>query len=140
MGIKNPDKTISISVFDLLKTGPGPSSSHTISPMKAGFDFALRVKNLSPNIVSNAKGLRVRLYGTLSATGKGHGTDRAVIAGLMGYDPSTCPPTLLNDLDKYPKEKKFLALGNKNLDICLKNIEYCSVAHMHIIFLITILL
>jgi L-serine dehydratase len=69
------------------------------------------------------------LYGTLSATGKGHGTDRAVIAGLMGYAPSTCPPTLLNDLDKYPKEKKFLALGNKNLDICLKNIEYCSVAH-----------
>jgi hypothetical protein len=47
----------------------------------------------------------------------------------MGYEPSTCPPTLLNDLDKYPKEKKFLTLGNKNLNVRLNNIEYCSVAH-----------
>jgi L-serine dehydratase len=80
-------------------------------------------------LLSNAKGVRVRLYGALSATGKGRGTDRAAIAGLMAYEPSTCTPTLLNDLDKYPKEKKFLALGNKNLNICLNNIEYCLVAH-----------
>ncbi len=117
MSTKIPNKIISMSVFDLLKTGPGPSSSHTIAPMKAGFDFAQRIKTLDTNTLSRAKGVRVRLYGSLSATGKGHGTDRAVIAGLMGHAPLTCPPTLLNDLVKFPKESKFLDLGNKKLYI-----------------------
>jgi L-serine dehydratase len=129
MSTKIPNKIISMSVFDLLKTGPGPSSSHTIAPMKAGFDFAQRIKTLDTNTLSRTKGVRVRFYGSLSATGKGHGTDRAVIAGLMGYEPLTCPPTLLNDLAKLPKESKFLDLGNKKLYIGLNNIAYCSVLH-----------
>ncbi|MDR1245190.1 MAG: L-serine ammonia-lyase, iron-sulfur-dependent, subunit alpha, partial [Endomicrobium sp.] len=129
MSTKNLDKIITMSVFDLLKTGPGPSSSHTIAPMKAGYDFVQRVRNLDANILAKVNGVRVRLYGSLSATGKGHGTDRAVIAGLMGNEPSTCPPTLLNTVFKLPKEKKVLDLGKRKLPIGLDNIAYCSVSH-----------
>ncbi|MDR3125324.1 MAG: L-serine ammonia-lyase [Endomicrobium sp.] len=123
------DKIITMSIFDLLETGPGPSSSHTIAPMKAGFDFSERVKTLSEKILNNAKGVRVRLYGSLSATGKGHGTDRAAIIGLMGNKPSTCPPTLLNDFLNIPKEQKFIDLRVKKLSVDLENIEYSSVSH-----------
>ncbi|MDR0399307.1 L-serine ammonia-lyase [Candidatus Endomicrobiellum devescovinae] len=129
MSTKNLDKIINMSVFDLLKTGPGPSSSHTIAPMKAGYDFVQRIRTLDANTLAKVNGVRVRLYGSLSATGKGHGTDKAVIAGLMGNEPSTCQPTLLNALCKLPKEKKVLDLGEKKLPIGLNNIAYCSVAH-----------
>jgi L-serine dehydratase len=129
MSVKNPNKIITMSVFDLLKTGPGPSSSHTIAPMKAGFDFVSRVKNLNTTTLVKAKGVRVRLYGSLSATGQGHGTDRAVVAGLIGYEPSTCPSTLLNDLFKIPKEEKVLDLGYSKIHVDLNNIAYCSVSH-----------
>jgi L-serine dehydratase len=122
-------KIITMSLFDLLKTGPGPSSSHTIAPMKAGFDFVQRIKNLGTDTLVKVKGIRVRLYGALSATGQGHGTDKAVIAGLMGYEPSTCPPTLLNDLCKIPKEEKVLDLGFSRLPLDLNNIAYCSILH-----------
>jgi L-serine dehydratase len=120
---------ITMSLFDLLKVGPGPSSSHTIAPMKAGFDFVQQLKTFSSDVLSKAKGVRIRLYGSLSATGHGHGTDRAVIAGLMGYEPSTCPPTLLNDICKLSKEKRILDLDVKKLYLGFNNIEYCSVSH-----------
>jgi L-serine dehydratase len=129
MSTKNTNKIINTSVFDLLKTGPGPSSSHTIAPMKAGFDFASRVKSLDTATLAKAKGVRIRLYGSLSATGQGHGTDRAAVAGLMGYEPSTCPPTLLNDLCNIPKEEKTLNLGCSKIRVDLNNIAYCSVSH-----------
>ncbi|MCA6070889.1 MAG: hypothetical protein LE168_00620 [Endomicrobium sp.] len=125
----NSDKIITTSIFDLFKTGPGPSSSHTIGPIKAGVDFSRRIKMLDCSILAQAEGLRVRLFVSLSATGKGHGTDRAVIAGLMDNDPSTCPPTLLNDLLNIPQEKCVLDLGGKKINIGLKNIEYGAVNH-----------
>ena len=122
-------KIITMSIFDLLKIGPGPSSSHTIGPMKAGFDFSVRVKALNREILNRAKGIKIRLYGSLSATGKGHGTDRAVIAGLMGNEPDTCPPTVLNGFLNIPKEQKIIDLGIKKLPVDLENIEYSSISH-----------
>ena len=76
---------MSISVFDLFKIGVGPSSSHTVGPMRAAFDFLaeLRVQQVLPQVAR----VEVQLYGSLSATGIGHGTDRAVIMGLMGERP-----------------------------------------------------
>ena len=79
-----------LSVFDLFKIGIGPSSSHTVGPMRAAlFTAALRQRQA----LSAVRRLEVRLYGSLSATGVGHGTDRAVIMGLMGEWPDRIDPT-----------------------------------------------
>lgn len=81
---------MAISIFDLFKIGIGPSSSHTVGPMRAAalFTGALRERRLSDRITR----IEVRLYGSLSATGVGHGTDRAVLMGLMGELPDRIDP------------------------------------------------
>ncbi|MHC1727587.1 MAG: L-serine ammonia-lyase [Syntrophobacteraceae bacterium] len=89
---------ITTSVFELLKIGPGPSSSHTIGPMKAGFDFFQMMKSVPKEKMAAASSLQVFLYGSLAATGKGHGTDRAILAGLLGKSPEDCPPDFLDTL------------------------------------------
>jgi L-serine dehydratase len=76
------------SALDLFSIGIGPSSSHTVGPMRAAADFAERVGALP---VAPAR-LRVRLLGSLGATGVGHGTPDAVVAGLAGSRPETCDP------------------------------------------------
>ncbi|WP_354674332.1 L-serine ammonia-lyase [Cupriavidus alkaliphilus] len=81
---------MAVSVFDLFKVGIGPSSSHTVGPMRAALMFAqgLERDGLLPQVGS----VRVELYGSLGATGKGHGTDKGVILGLMGEAPDTIDP------------------------------------------------
>ena len=81
---------MSISVLDLFKIGIGPSSSHTVGPMRAARDFAAALAQ--QDLCDAVRRLEVRLYGSLSATGVGHGTDRAVIAGLMGARPDEVDP------------------------------------------------
>ncbi|WP_297512710.1 L-serine ammonia-lyase [uncultured Caulobacter sp.] len=78
------------SVFDLFKLGVGPSSSHTMGPMTAAGLFLGRVRNAGrlPDVAR----VEVRLYGSLALTGRGHATDRAVILGLMGFEPATLDP------------------------------------------------
>jgi L-serine dehydratase len=84
---------MAVSVFDLFKVGIGPSSSHTVGPMRAALLFAeaLEREGLAAQVVS----LRVELYGSLGATGKGHGTDRGVMFGLSGEAPDTIDPATL---------------------------------------------
>ncbi len=77
-----------ISIFELFKIGIGPSSSHTVGPMKAAGAF---VAGLGDGIADVAR-LRVTLYGSLAWTGKGHGTDKAVLLGLAGERPETVDP------------------------------------------------
>ncbi|MDX1297632.1 MAG: L-serine ammonia-lyase [Pseudomonas sp.] len=88
---------MAISVFDLFKIGIGPSSSHTVGPMRAAalFTGGLRERHL----LERVQRVEVRLYGSLSATGIGHGSDTAVIMGLMGewpdqIDPATIAPRI----------------------------------------------
>jgi iron-sulfur-dependent L-serine dehydratase single chain form len=78
---------MAISVFDLFKVGIGPSSSHTVGPMKAAGMFArgLRDDGLLPRVAT----VRVALYGSLGLTGPGHGSDKAVLLGLEGDEPAT---------------------------------------------------
>jgi L-serine dehydratase len=76
---------MSISVFDLFKIGIGPSSSHTVGPMSAARRFALELER--SGLLEQAAAVRVELYGSLGATGRGHGTDKAVMLGLMGETP-----------------------------------------------------
>lgn len=77
----------SISVFDMLKIGVGPSSSHTLGPWRAAEKWITELK--SKNYFNKIKALQIDLYGSLSLTGKGHATDIAVQLGLMGLDPET---------------------------------------------------
>ena len=93
---------ITTSVFDLFKIGPGPSSSHTIGPMKAAFDFLQQLQQLPTDVADGGERVEIHLYGSLSATGKGHGTDRAIVGGLLGWQPDTCEPRALLSLLKEP--------------------------------------
>src|SRR6516162_7740168 len=92
---------MAISVFDLFKVGIGPSSSHTVGPMKAARMFAegLRDDGLMPEVQT----VRVCLYGSLGLTGKGHGSDKAVLLGLEGERPATV------DVDAIPARLQAIA-------------------------------
>lgn len=78
---------MAVSVFDLFKIGIGPSSSHTVGPMRAARLFVLRLQ--ADGLLSTTTRVVARLYGSLGATGKGHGSDKAVLLGLMGHEPDT---------------------------------------------------
>ena len=73
-----------LSVFDMFRIGIGPSSSHTVGPMRAGLAFTTELTTLTP-----PSRITINLFGSLGATGRGHSTDRAVLLGLAGYDPET---------------------------------------------------
>jgi len=75
------------SLFELFKIGIGPSSSHTVGPMRAALRF-VRSLNESGNLTQVAS-ITVDLYGSLALTGIGHGTDRAILLGLLGESPDT---------------------------------------------------
>ena len=81
---------MAVSVFDLFKIGIGPSSSHTVGPMKAARSFAQRLDR--NDMLEKTARIRVGLYGSLAHTGRGHGTDKAVILGLQGETPDTIDP------------------------------------------------
>lgn len=89
---------IRTSLFDLFRIGPGPSSSHTIGAMRIGHHFLQVARALPSPLKQRAARVRITLFGSLSATGLGHATERAVLAGLLGNEPATCPPGLLDTL------------------------------------------
>ena len=78
---------MAVSVFDLFKIGIGPSSSHTVGPMKAARLFVQRLD--AAGLLARVARVEVQLYGSLGATGRGHGSDKAVLLGLAGHDPET---------------------------------------------------
>ncbi|WP_069385551.1 L-serine ammonia-lyase [Cellulosimicrobium cellulans] len=82
-----------VSVLDLFSVGLGPSSSHTVGPMRAARAFVAGLEERGE--LDRVSGLRVVLCGSLGATGVGHGTPDAVVAGLVGLDPETCDPDLV---------------------------------------------
>lgn len=100
-----------ISVFDMLKIGIGPSSSHTLGPWRAAERFLgeLRDQNLMPSI----QRIKVDLYGSLSLTGKGHSTDLAILLGLSGQDPETIPIENISKIVKAIQDKNEIILGNE---------------------------
>jgi len=81
---------LAISAFDLFKIGIGPSSSHTVGPMKAARMFLARLADSS--MLTSVARVQALLYGSLGATGKGHGSDTAVMLGLAGHEPETVDP------------------------------------------------
>src|SRR5437879_4230999 len=115
---------IMTTLEEFYKMGPGPSSSHTMGPMRITYDFFQRVSKLPEDQLARATALKVHLFGSLSATGKGHGTDRASLAGLLGKAPATCPPEFLDGLAAHPDQAYKVTLGPKTLDLTLKDIIF----------------
>src|SRR3546814_20806015 len=87
---------MTLSVFDIFKIGIGPSSSHTVGPMRAARNFArnLQSRSLLPQVAA----LSIDLYGSLAETGRGHGTDVGIMLGLMGEAPDTVVPSSISRL------------------------------------------
>ncbi|KAF2509525.1 L-serine ammonia-lyase [Flavobacterium zhairuonense] len=100
-----------ISVFDMLKIGVGPSSSHTLGPWRAAERFLEELKNES--ILDQIKRVKVDLYGSLSLTGKGHATDLAVMLGLSGQDPEYIPVEDIAGIIKKIEDKNEIILANQ---------------------------
>jgi L-serine dehydratase len=120
---KGPIMTV---VDEFYKVGPGPSSSHTIGPMRITYDFYQRCTKLPADQLAKATGLKVHLYGSLSATGKGHGTERAALAGLIGKEPATVDPLFLDEMIVKPDQTYPVKLGDKTFNLSLKDIIYDS--------------
>src|SRR5690348_1356001 len=120
---KGPVMTLADEFY---KVGPGPSSSHTIGPMRITYDFYQRCTKLPADQLGKAAGLKVHLFGSLSATGKGHGTERASLAGLIGKEPATVDPLFLDEMKEKPDQSYPLQLGDKNFNLSLADIIYDS--------------
>ena len=100
-----------VSVFDMLKIGVGPSSSHTLGPWRAAERWIKELK--SANKFKNVEKIKVDLYGSLSLTGKGHATDYAIMLGLSGADPETIPTESIETTIAAIKNNKALAFNNE---------------------------
>lgn len=109
---------------EFYKVGPGPSSSHTIGPMRITYDFYQRCTKLPADQLAKATAFEVHLYGSLSATGKGHGTERASLAGLVGKEPATVDPAFLDSLRDRPDQSFPVTLGPKTVNVSLKDIIF----------------
>ncbi|XVJ69280.1 MAG: L-serine ammonia-lyase [Rhizobacter sp.] len=99
---------MAVSVFDLFKIGIGPSSSHTVGPMRAARLFVSRLSNDS--LLTTAQRVQAELYGSLGATGKGHGSDTAVLLGLAGHEPDTVEVDQIPEMLAGIRQSKQLSL------------------------------
>jgi L-serine dehydratase len=99
---------MAISVFDIFKIGIGPSSSHTVGPMRAALLFTQRLEQ--EKLLEKVAKIRIEFFGSLGATGKGHGSDKAVILGLMGETPEEV------DIQSIPQRMSDIA-NNKQLKL-----------------------
>jgi L-serine dehydratase len=122
--VKKGQGPVLTTLDEFYKVGPGPSSSHTIGPMRITYDFYQRATKLPADTLAKATALRVNLFGSLSATGKGHGTERAALAGLVGKEPATVDPKFLDSLRDKPDQTFQVKLGNKSIDVSLKDVIY----------------
>jgi len=118
---KGPVMTLADEFY---KVGPGPSSSHTIGPMRITSDFYQRCTKLPADQLAKATGLKVHLFGSLSATGKGHGTEHATLAGLLGKEPATVDPLFLDEMKAKPEQTYPVKLGDKTFNLSLADIIY----------------
>jgi L-serine dehydratase len=122
--VKKTRGPVMTTLDEFYKVGPGPSSSHTIGPMRITYDFYQRCTRLPAATLAQATALKVSLYGSLSATGAGHGTDRAALAGLVGHEPATVDPFFLDGLKEKPGQTFPVKLGDKTVTVSLKDVTF----------------
>ncbi len=98
-----------LSVSDVFKIGIGPSSSHTVGPMVAASRFITKLHKLYD--LNEVKQIQVSLHGSLAFTGKGHGSDRAIILGLLGKTPETLDPNSTNKVIEKTQKDRFIEIS-----------------------------
>ena len=104
---------MSTGLFDIFKIGVGPSSSHTMGPMRAACRFARELRD--HGVLGSVDRVQVELYGSLALTGKGHATDRAVLLGLSGYEPATIDPDSIETTVASIRAAKQVSLAGERL-------------------------
>ncbi|NEX62799.1 L-serine ammonia-lyase [Noviherbaspirillum galbum] len=105
---------MAISVFEIFKIGIGPSSSHTVGPMRAALQFVTALRD--DGLLDRTAGVKAELYGSLGATGKGHGSDKAVMLGLQGEAPELVDTGAIPQmLAAIRREKQIILLGQKTV-------------------------
>jgi L-serine dehydratase len=102
---------VTTSLFDLYKIGVGPSSSHTMGPMRAACRFA---GELAPGDLARVTRVEVDLYGSLALTGMGHGTDRAILLGLLGNEPASIDPAVIESTVAAIRASRQIRLAGKH--------------------------
>ncbi len=122
--MQNPNEE-PLSVFDMLKIGVGPSSSHTMGPWRAGQRFLVQLQETY--LLDKVQKIEVFLYGSLAKTGKGHGTDIAVLLGLSGEDPVTMDTQSITPKINFIKEKSMISLQDihKIYFSYTENLHFC---------------
>jgi len=105
---------MSVSIFDLYKIGIGPSSSHTVGPMRAAARFVQRWL-LDAGRMADVARVRAEVFGSLALTGRGHGTDKAVLLGLEGHLPHLIDPDLIPDAIARIRTEQVLHLGGNHV-------------------------
>jgi L-serine dehydratase len=100
----------SISIFEIFKISIGPSSSHTLGPWKAAIDFIAEIER------EKIDKLSIELYGSLSKTGKGHATDKAIQLGLLGIDPEVVETNLITQFLEELESSKKIIIGNSEIN------------------------
>ncbi len=110
---------MAISTFELFSIGIGPSSSHTVGPMRAALRFVQQLE--SDGLLAETRHVTAKLYGSLGATGKGHGSDKAVLGGLIGYAPENVDPAeLISITETVADSGKIKILGTHEIQFDLK--------------------
>jgi L-serine dehydratase len=122
--VKKSKGPVMTTLEEFYKVGPGPSSSHTIGPMRITYDFYQRCSKLPADQLAKVTGMKVHLFGSLSATGQGHGTERAALAGIVGKEPATVEPEFLDSLAANPTQTFPVKFGAKTLTLSLKDVVY----------------
>lgn len=106
---------MALSVFDLFSIGIGPSSSHTVGPMRAAVMFAERMRD--EGMLSDVRRVKAELFGSLGATGHGHGSNTAVLLGLSGERPELCDPrSVMGQLEQIRSSRQVNLLGEHEID------------------------
>lgn len=118
---------MAISVFDLFSIGIGPSSSHTVGPMRAARMFARRLRN--EGLVDSVASVRAELYGSLGATGHGHGTPKAVLLGLEDASPRTVDVETADErVEAIKSEGRLRLLGERDIPFSFDEDWSCTAA------------
>ncbi len=107
---------MAVSTFDLFKIGIGPSSSHTVGPMRAAARFVQRWL-ADPGHLGQVARIRAEVFGSLALTGRGHGTDKALLLGLEGHQPNAIDPDIIPaTLERIRAEKSLRLAGGHAVD------------------------
>ena len=121
---------MALSIFDLFTIGIGPSSSHTVGPMRAAAQFIARLHSL--NLFELTERVKVDLHGSLALTGIGHGTDKAILLGLEGHKPDTIDIESVDAILARIKDEKQLKFGNtKSIPFAKEHINFDHIELPH---------